>query len=81
MDPKALREWGIGFLLLGAVLLVFSVGLAIGQSVVAEVSSRNYPFATAAPYGIALALALLAAGAWLWLKTNPPAPSRTAKGP
>ncbi len=80
MDATALREWGIGFLLLGAIVAVFSVAFGIGQFLIAEVSSRNYPFAAFAPYGIALGTVLLAAGGALWFKTNPPA-ADAPKGP
>lgn len=56
------REWGDGLLILGAILLVFAVGLAAAQAVVGQVSERNYGFAALAPAGIVAALVLMGAG-------------------
>ena len=59
-DP--IRDWGSGLLLLGAIVLVFAIGLAAAQVLVAQVSERNVGFLALAPGGLVLAAILMAAG-------------------
>ena len=75
MPSNPLRDMGNGFLILGALVLVVSLGLSVAQVLVAQVSERNYGFAALALPGIAVAALLLAAGSGLRLLSEPrPAP-------
>jgi len=75
MPSNPFRDMGNGFLILGTLVLVVSLGLPVAQILVAEVSERNYGFAALALPGIAVAALLLAAGSGLRLLSEPrPAP-------
>ena len=56
---------GAALLLLGGIVLVFAVGLAMAQVLLASVSDRTYGFVSLAPAGIGLAGALVLVGALL----------------
>jgi hypothetical protein len=62
-DP--VRDWSSSLLILGAIVLVFAVGLSIAEALVSGVSERDYAFSSFAPAGIGVAAVLLLAGAVL----------------
>ncbi len=65
VPSNPVREFSDGLLILGGVVLVFAVGLAAAEVVVASTGGRNYAFSGLAPAGIGLAIVLLAAGGLL----------------
>jgi hypothetical protein len=60
-----LRDWGLGLLILGGVVLVLSVGMALAEGIILSASDRGYALSRVAGPGIVAAVVLLAAGALL----------------
>jgi len=73
-----LRDWGLGLLILGGVVLVLSVGMALAEGIILSASDRGYALSRVTGPGIVAAVVLLGAGALL-VRASYPRASRSPR--
>lgn len=79
MVSNPLRDWGLGLLVLGGVVLAFAVAMAVAEVLVLSATDRGYAFSGVTAPGIVGGAVLLGVGAVLWRASyprDPRSPSR-----
>jgi len=74
MTSNPLKDWGIGLLLLGGIVLLLSVSLGLAQFMIAQAGDRNYGFAALTGPGFVAATILMILGGILYAMTPLPRP-------